>query len=107
MVRDVNGINNPQTPASNNPKQSNAVDTTKITPQRKADTAQSADQSRDVVEISSEARGLEDLESRLANIPDIDSARVDAIKAAISSGEFKIDAGSIADKILASDGDFN
>lgn len=108
MVRDVNGINNPPSPASSSSKQSNGLENLEKPTERKiTSTAATEDGQRDVVEISSEARILKELGSRLDTSPEVDLKRVEAIRAAIDAGEFKVDSGSIADKILASDGDFN
>ena len=59
--------------------------------------------SSDTVELTSSAKLLERLEKTLASLPDIDRARVDAVKAAIESGEYEIDARRIADALLQSD----
>lgn len=52
------------------------------------------------VELSSLSARMQQIESHLANSPVADSARVDAIRAAISSGAFKIDASKIADGLI-------
>ncbi|MFC4274288.1 flagellar biosynthesis anti-sigma factor FlgM [Achromobacter aloeverae] len=51
------------------------------------------------VELSDTSRALSDLQDGKS---DIDTARVAEIKAAIASGQLKIDAGKIADGIIAS-----
>lgn len=54
----------------------------------------------DTVELTSSAQLLERLERTLASLPEIDRARVDAVKSAIESGEYEIDAGRIASALL-------
>ncbi len=51
------------------------------------------------VELSDTSRALSELQDGKS---DIDTARVAEIKAAIASGQLKIDAGKIADGIIAS-----
>lgn len=54
------------------------------------------------VELSSQASRLQQLASSLASSPVADSARVNAIRDAISAGTFKIDASKIADGLIDS-----
>jgi negative regulator of flagellin synthesis FlgM len=42
---------------------------------------------------------------RAANVPDIDTAKVDSIKAALRNGTYKIDTNKIADGMMRSVGD--
>jgi negative regulator of flagellin synthesis FlgM len=57
---------------------------------------------RDKVDINSVASQLHQLERALNDVSIVDSARVDAIKQAISSGQFKVNSDVVADKLLAS-----
>ncbi len=57
---------------------------------------------RDKVAINSVASQLQQLELALNDVSVVDTARVDAIKQAISNGHFKVDSGVVADKLLAS-----
>jgi len=57
---------------------------------------------RDKVDINSVASQLHQLERVLNDVSIVDSARVDAIKQAISSGQFKVNSEVVADKLLAS-----
>ena len=57
----------------------------------------------DTVELTSSAKLLERLEKTLASLPDIDSSRVEAVKAQIQNGEYQIDAGKIAEALLRTD----
>ena len=57
---------------------------------------------RDKVDINSVASQLQQLELALNDVSVVDTARVDAIKQAISDGHFKVDSAVVADKLLAS-----
>ena len=54
----------------------------------------------DTVNLTRSAVLLQKLEEALANSPVVDAARVSAIRDAISSGAYQIDAGVIADSII-------
>lgn len=60
----------------------------------------------DTVDLTSGARLLQRLEKTLAALPEADPARVEAVKTAIASGDYKIDAGKIADALLRFDREF-
>ena len=57
----------------------------------------------DTVELTSRAKLLEQLEQRLSEVPEIDRAKVEAVRAAIENGDFVIDAEGIADALLRSE----
>lgn len=59
--------------------------------------------SSDNIELSPEARNLTELESKIIASADVDVKRVEEIKQAISDGTYKIDADSIATKMLSND----
>ena len=56
--------------------------------------------SNDTVQLTSGAKLLERLEKSLAGLPDVDSARVAEVKAAIENGSYQIDADAIADAMI-------
>lgn len=58
--------------------------------------------SGDSVEITSLSARLNQLEGVLAGVPVVDSARVQAIKDAISEGRFQVDSEVVADRLLSS-----
>ena len=60
----------------------------------------------DTVELTSGAKLLERLEKSLDSIPEIDQSRVDAVKQAIASGDYEVDADKIADALLRFDREF-
>lgn len=55
----------------------------------------------DKVEITSLSSQLAQLEKMLGDVGVVDSARVDAIKQAITEGRFQIDSDVVADKLLS------
>lgn len=54
------------------------------------------------VTLSSRAADLKQLEAQLAAIPIVDRARVDSIKEAISSGQYTVNTGNIAENLIDS-----
>lgn len=49
---------------------------------------------------------LAQLEQTLSEVPEVDQARVDAIKAAIENGSYQIDSQELARKMINFEGDF-
>jgi negative regulator of flagellin synthesis FlgM len=54
----------------------------------------------DHVTLTDSARSLQKIEEAVAKTPVVNAAKVAAVKHAISSGTYKIDAGRTADKLL-------
>jgi negative regulator of flagellin synthesis FlgM len=63
-------------------------------------TASAASQSADHVTLTDSARSLQKIEEAIAKAPVVDTAKVAAIKQAVSSGTYQIDTGRVADKLL-------
>ena len=78
---------------------SNAVVTDKAQP-GEASAPATATQAGDTVTLTESARALQKIEEALAKTPIVDAAKVAAVKQAISSGTYQIDAGRVADKML-------
>lgn len=57
-------------------------------------------QSGDTVTLTNSARSLQKIEETVAKTPVVNAAKVAAVKQAINSGNYHIDAGRIADKLL-------
>ena len=57
----------------------------------------------ETVELTSSAKLLERLEQTLKSLPEIDRARVDAVKTAIENGDYQIDSDGIAAALLRVD----
>lgn len=64
------------------------------------DPGASAVSSQDTVTLTNTAAEMLKLEERLASVPDIDDARVAAIKERIASGNYKIDPEKIVDSLF-------
>lgn len=71
-------------------------------PERQPDTGatQRARPERDAVEITDTAARLKVIEARLKDVPDVDRARVDALRKRVESGDYQPDAARIAQKLL-------
>jgi negative regulator of flagellin synthesis FlgM len=54
------------------------------------------------VDISGTSSRLRELEATIANVPVVDSARVEEIKQAIADGRFKVNADRVADSLIES-----
>jgi len=59
-----------------------------------------AAQSSDHVTLTDSARSLQKIEEAVAKAPVVDTAKVAAVKQAVSSGTYQIDTGRVADKLL-------
>lgn len=55
----------------------------------------------DTVSLTDTAARLRELEAALAKAPDVDSARVEALRQAIAEGKYDIDSVHVADKLVA------
>jgi negative regulator of flagellin synthesis FlgM len=58
--------------------------------------------STESVTLSTLSSQLKSLEAKVANTEVFDAGKVDAIKTAISSGQFKVDSGKVADGLISS-----
>jgi flagellar biosynthesis anti-sigma factor FlgM len=56
--------------------------------------------STDTVTVTSAAEGMLEMEKTLSNLPSSNDERISAIKALIYEGQFHIDAGKIAEKLI-------
>ncbi len=52
------------------------------------------------VSLSSEARQMQTLHEKVADVPEVDMARVEAVKSAIASGRFRVDPEAIASGLI-------
>jgi negative regulator of flagellin synthesis FlgM len=71
-------------------------------PEREGDTGttRGASESRDAVEITDTATRLKAVEAKLSQLPDVDQARVEAIRKQVESGSYRPDAARIAQKLM-------
>ena len=100
MVIDSNNINS-SSGAPRNRVDTNAADTQKSSSDASGTKAETS--AKPEVSLSSQAQTLSRLESSIQSVSDVDSDRVAEIKKAIADGSFKIDADSIADRMLTQD----
>ena len=97
MVNDINGIRPTiNTGTANGSSVDGRAD--RQQPQAPAEEA-----SADRIELSAEAQLLSRLEAQVNATPEVDQARVDAVREAIQSGSFEIDNSSLADSIQVLD----
>jgi negative regulator of flagellin synthesis FlgM len=68
--------------------------------QSESSTAASASQSGDTVTLTNSARSLQKIEEAVAKAPVVNAEKVAAVKQAVNSGNYQIDAGRVADKLL-------
>ena len=61
----------------------------------------------DEVQLTHTATSLKHVEARLAGMPDVDRARVDAVRQRVESGNYKVDANRIADRLLRFERELN
>jgi negative regulator of flagellin synthesis FlgM len=59
--------------------------------------------SQDSVVLSNEAQALKQLEAKIVDSPDVDTAKVESILQAIADGSYTVNADSIAQKLLGLD----
>ncbi len=67
---------------------------------RKTATTTSSSTTGDSVQLSPLSSSLQSIEQGFSSTPVVDPAHVAAIKQAIASGQFKVDAGKVADRLL-------
>jgi negative regulator of flagellin synthesis FlgM len=53
------------------------------------------------VQLTDTATNLKQVEARIAELPDVDRARVDAVRQRVESGAYQVNAGRLADRLLA------
>jgi negative regulator of flagellin synthesis FlgM len=59
----------------------------------------------DTVTVSTAARHMTDLQQAVNDVPDVDTNRVASVQQALSSGQYKVNAGSIADRMIQLESD--
>lgn len=99
MANDITGINSNRSQLSTN--QSASATSRNEAKINNSDNEESSQAAGDRVSLTSTASRLKNLEQQLNNTSPVDSERVAAMQAAISNGDYKVDADKIADKMLA------
>lgn len=62
--------------------------------------ASQSEAAKGTIEISSQAQLLNKLEAQIKDLPEVDQARVDALRDQISQGTYEIDSSSLAQRII-------
>ena len=57
----------------------------------------------DSVSLSDKAQAMGRLEAKIADSPDVDEAKVAAVKTAIAEGRYQVDSQTVADRMLKQD----
>ncbi len=76
------------------------ISTGQDAPRSRASSNTTADQ--ESVRLSEKSSQLQALESSMKDIPEFDMGKIEAIRQALSSGNFSISSGRVAEKMLAS-----
>jgi negative regulator of flagellin synthesis FlgM len=66
-----------------------------------------APQAGDTVTLTNSARSMQMIEAAVANAPVVNTAKVAAMKQAINSGTYQVNAGQVADKMLQFERELN
>jgi negative regulator of flagellin synthesis FlgM len=66
-----------------------------------------APQAGDTVTLTNSARSMQMIEAAVANAPVVNSAKVAAMKQAVNSGTYQVNAGQVADKMLQFERELN
>ena len=98
MANKISGIDGRPVQVGGGAPVSRARDTTDG---RKAETTGTASN----IDVSDTARTLAALEEKLAGMPVVNEARVDAVRRALDEGRYHVDAQRLADKMLRFEGD--
>lgn len=69
-------------------------------PQRAATGAKTAATGGDQLQLSSQAAQLQALEAEIANLPVVDTQRVQDVQRTIATGSFQVEPAQVADKLL-------
>lgn len=102
MGLDINGLNTSQTTT----KQTKGSQQTANQSADKRDKSVAKSSDNTTVNISDEAKSLNQLQGEVSKSAAFDENKVEAIKAAIADGSYKPDANSIAGKLLDIDSQF-
>lgn len=101
MIRDINSLGSQIRNELRTDKQPQARNTEADDKARSAPSGAAANV--DQLQLSSEANSLRNIEQQLTKLPEVDEARVEALKLAIESGEYEINSSRIAEKLLQGD----
>lgn len=98
MTNSINGA--PRNRVDIQSEQSNKTSNTKDVSDSSDSTQATSNSTADTVSITSEANKIRELQSSLANVPDINLEKVESIKKEIADGNYPIDHERIASNLL-------
>ncbi len=100
MPIEING--QPGNSQVQNQQRSQQTDNNTVRPPASEEQANSSNnRGSDTVSLTDGAARLQSIQARLANVPIVDSQRVDNIRQALNEGGYQIDTNAIADRLLA------
>lgn len=99
MTNEINGFR-PRTLDTNTNKSADRAEQSagRKTP---ASTPAAASPGTDSVRLTDSAARLKELETLLAQVPEVDASRVDALRQAIAEGKYNVDNVHVAEKLIA------
>ncbi len=101
MTVDVNGIGSGQ--VNTRKSSTEQTQTPRQAQPAKPEQANAQTPRGENVSLSSQAKGLKQLEQKLNSYPETDDKRIEQIKSALADGSYKIDAEKLAQKMLEMD----
>jgi negative regulator of flagellin synthesis FlgM len=93
----TNGVDITSTRSRGPIRNERAADSDKAEASSRTDASSTSSQ----VRLTDTATNLKQVEARIADLPDVDRARVDAVRQRIESGAYQMNAGRLADRLLA------
>ena len=100
MVNDINGLT-PPSPGTR-PSDPEVRDAASTDNQQQGTEASRS--GGDSFEISNEAKLLNAVQAQIAEVPEVDQARVDALSQQINSGQYQVDSSALAQDIINFEG---
>ena len=103
MAMEINGLNSNQT---NTNKARSGQKVSESNADAKKTNEASANQTGETVKISAEAQALNRVSQEMGLDAPVNQEKVEALRAAVADGSYKVDAQSVARKMLESDTQF-
>ena len=101
MVNDINGLSPPSPRGARTSDAEVRDDASTDNQQQNTEASRSGG---DSFEISNEAKLLNAVQAQVADLPDVDQARIDALSEQISSGQYQVDSSTLARDIINFEG---
>lgn len=103
MVNEVNSINTGIAGSSRKPDSAANTDSAKKSSPATDEQVPASSNTSDTVQLSDQAKEIATIQRALAQLPEIDEAKVKEIREQIDNGTYSVDVEALADKILADD----